>query len=359
MTGYDVVASSRLADPARKELNGLEFLERPADRADPYEWSLEVLSGHGARVYITVFSRVDAELLRKAKGLELVITTSSGYDHIDVKTAEELGVCVANQPEAIAEAVAEYVVAAILASLRQIVRGHIITLSGSWYEGVWPGRQGGLIIGRRVGILGMGRIGSLVAHKLSALGASEIVYWSRSRVPRLESIIPARSVESLEELFRESDVVVNLLPLTSETRGLVRWEHFKIMKPGSVFVNAGRGATVKEEDLVKAIEERRDIRFVLDVHAEEPLPPEHPIVRAASKLENVILTPHIAGASRESFLLTHILAARQAKLYLETGSVWNPVNVACRASRTSPPTLNQLIKDLSKHLGPELGGPNR
>ncbi|MCE4604079.1 MAG: 2-hydroxyacid dehydrogenase [Aeropyrum sp.] len=350
MVMYDVVVSRRLVEPAKEVLAGYRVAEMGAG-GDPYKWSMERLSREGARVFISVFTRVDNSLLNSARGLELIITTSSGYDHIDVDRAEELGICVANQPEVISEAVAEYVIAAALSSLRQLVSSTRYVLEGLWYRGEWPGRRGGLLYSRTIGILGLGRIGSIVAGRFKALGAGRILYWSRRRKPELELSLGAEKAGSLEDLFRESDIVVNLLPLNRETKGIITYRHLSLLKPGSIFINAGRGATVDEKGLLRAAAEREDITFVLDVYPEEPIDPSHKLVELARTRENIILTPHIAGSSKESHLLTQVLASRQARLYLETGNVWNPVNKPCRQSSEGPPPIERLIREYAWNLG--------
>ncbi|WP_062662216.1 NAD(P)-dependent oxidoreductase [Aeropyrum camini] len=243
---------------------------------------------------------------------------------------------------------AEYVVGAVLAALRGVVAGHIYT--PRWAREGWPSHISGLLLrGRSVGLLGAGRIGQSVAFKLAALGAGPFYYYSRGRKPALEAVLGARRLEP-PELFSRSYILVNSLPLTSETRGFVKAGLLRLLPRGAVYVNVGRGGT-EEPGAVEAVaSEREDLYFVLDVHPEEPLPPDSGRMGLHSS-PRAIITPHIAGASRESMAATRLLAAMQARDYLERGCVWNPVNGACRECPSQRLGLDEAIAMARRLLG--------
>ena len=296
-------------------------------------------------VYINWFRRLDESFFQDPGCLRLVIARSSGYDHIDVEAAERAGVCVANQPEVIAEAVAETAVAGILAVLRRIVAGHGHV--AVWAREGWPSHlRGGLVWGRSVGLLGAGRIGSRVAFILASLGAGPFYYYARTPNRVLEQTLAARRV-GLEELFSRSMIVVNSLPLTRETRGIVTRRLLQMLPEGAIYVNVGRGATEEPGAVCSVASERPDLGFYLDVHPEEPLPEGHPRLKLASR-PNVVLTPHFAGYSEESMIGTSILAAMQARSFLEKGCVWNPVTGPCRRCQEGPPSLAWIIRESRK-----------
>jgi lactate dehydrogenase-like 2-hydroxyacid dehydrogenase len=284
----------------------------------------------GADILLAGFMRIGREVLGRTERLRLIVAMSSGVDHIDVVAAEERGICVANQPEAIAEAVSEHVVGLVIASLRRIVEGHEYTVSGRWAR---EGKllRGATIRGKTVGILGMGRIGSLAAMKLKLLGASRILYYSRSRKREVEQLLGAEPA-SIERVMEEADIIIAALPHSRETEGLLDYSLLSKMKRNALLVNVGRGTLVNARDLARILEERDDIRIAFDVHHEEPLKPGDPIVKLAST-GRVILTPHHAGATDVSAIETPVLAARQVLHYIETGTVWNPVNRACREAK--------------------------
>ncbi|BEP17936.1 hypothetical protein PYJP_12880 [Pyrofollis japonicus] len=339
---YDVVAYPRLPSAALHVLEGLRYQMFHYGEEDALR---EFLRRVGARVLIRVGLPVNRELLGEAKGLELVITRTSGLDGIDVGAAEEKGVCVTNQPEVIAEAVAEHALGLAIAAAKLLVAGHSYVVSGEWARQGWPRWwRPRLLYGRRLGLLGMGRIASLVAQKFrAALGVREIYYWSRRRKPELEVVLGARRL-SLEELFERSEILVAALPCTDETRGLVTLDLLEKLPRNAIFVNVGRGCVVEEGALEKLLERRSDIRVALDVYEEEPVPPEHPLVNQYQGGDRAVFTPHIAGYSEESMIATAILAAMQARRYLEKGCVWNPATKNCKQCTDSPPTLDEAIR---------------
>ncbi len=286
-----------------------------------------------ADILIAGFMRIGGSLLEKAGRLKLIVARSSGVDHIDVGKAEELGICVANQPEAIAEAVAEHALGLIISSLRRIVEGHGYVMSGGWTR-ERRFLRGAAIKGRTVGILGMGRIGALVASRLAFLGAQRILYYSRRRKREVEQLLHAEPA-SIERIFREADIIVAALPHTPETVGLVDYRLLSSMKEGALLVNVGRGSLIVWEDLLKVLEEREDLRVALDVYPNEPLTPDSRVTGLASR-GRLVMTPHHAGGTDRSIVETGVLAARQVLHYLETGEVWNPVNSRCREAKDVP-----------------------
>lgn len=332
-----VVASRRLPDEAVAILEkaGAEVLQ-PSSREGGVEWLIKALKD--ASILLAGFTPVTRSVIDAGlPALKLVVAMSSGTDHIDVEYAEEAGVCVANQPEAIAFAVAEHALMLGLAAMRGLIASHHWVLEGRWYNEGWPPwARGGLVRGSTLGVVGLGRIGSLVAFYAKMMGAWRILYWSRRRKPELEQIL-ALEPASLERLFRESDLIIVALPRARGTEGLVTIDHLRSMKRGAVLVNVGRGGVVREEDLASVLEERDDIVVALDVFEEEPTPPNTRLIEIARKKpRQVVVTPHHAGASPLSFKMTPILAARQAAFFIERGEVWNPVNRVCRQARDVP-----------------------
>lgn len=333
--GFRVVSTHRLPVEARQLLEsaGAEVVEPPEGRPGE-EWLLQQLGE--ARVVIAGFTRITRRHLEAAGRLELIVARSSGVDHINVEEAERRGVCVANQPEAIAVAVAEHALGLVLSALRRITWGHWYASSGGWARRERPGfARGESLVGKTVGIVGMGRIGVEFAQRARSMGTARILYWGRRRKPEVEQLLKAEP-SSLERLFRESNVILVALPRARETLGLIGYRLLSLMREGSVLVNVGRGGVVVEEDILKLLRERSDVTIALDVFEEEPLPEDHPIAREARVNPNLILTPHNAGATRYSLEATAILAARQVVHYMRSGEVWNPVNRACRQAGDVP-----------------------
>ena len=300
-----------------------------------------------ARVVIDWFRPVTANMLRDKGCVELIIARSAGYDYIDIRATREAGVCVANQPELIDEAVAEHAVAGILAALRRLLEAASYT--PRWHSEGWPRHlAGSLLMGRTIGFLGMGRIAHSILYKLLPYHPEEVLYYSRTPKPGLESMPIARRA-SLEELFERSMILVNTLPLTEETRGIVTADLLLRLPRGAVYVNVGRGGTEAENAVVEAWRRRPDLYFVLDVHPAEPIPPDSPRMQLYGK-PRVVMTPHLAGYSLESRIGTTILAVKQALDYLRRGCVWNPVAGPCKPCWSGTPSLLWALREARRHL---------
>ena len=344
----------RLTPAALRELSGFRVLHPlPDGRHERLDYARK------ARVYINLATPLDRDFFEDKGCLELVIARTSGYDHIDLEAAEDAGVCVANQPEVIDEAVAEYAVAGILAALRMIVAGHLYFASERWAREGWPRKlMGSLLVGRRIGLLGAGRIGQRVAFMLKALGAGDVIYYSRTRKPCLEATLNARRASSLDDLFSNSDILVNSLPLTPQTRGIVDDRLLSMLPKAAIYVNVGRGPTEKPGALVKVAKKRPDLYFVTDVHPSEPPEGvEAERYRLARENPRFIATPHFAGYSLESAYATTILAARQAATFLREGCVWNPLTSKCQICRGGPPPLEEIIEEARRDAGAGRASP--
>ncbi len=334
---YDIVSGGPLLDEAKEILEGYRVYEA---KNSEYLWD----KVRRSRVFIDWHTRVSKEMIRDAGCLELIITRSTGYDHIDVRAAEQHGICVANQPELINEAVAESVIAGILAVMRMLPSGHEYVISGEWSRKGWPYHLRGMLIrGRSLGLLGVGWIASRVAQIMSSLGTSPLLYYSRSRKSWLEISLGAKKV-GLKELFSNSDIVVNTLPLSDDTEDLITLDLLRRLPKNSVYVNVGRGKTEEEGAIIQLARERPDVNLVLDVHRNEPLPEGDDLIRLAKERKNILLTPHFAGYSWESFYGTILLTAMQARDYLGRSCIWNPVNGVCNTCEVIKPSLDEAIK---------------
>lgn len=334
---YDVSSNRHIHEKLVQVLEGYRVYN-PGSRLDPDEaWGI----ARRSRVFINWFMPITREMLEDPGCLELIIVRSSGYDHVDIDAARESGVCIANQPEVITEAVAEYAVGGIIGAFRQIVSRH--NSISEWSNRGWPIHLAGFLVrGRTLGLLGAGRIGQSIALKLRGLGATTILYYSRARKPALEAL-GARMVP-LEELFEHSDILVNSLPLTKETSGLVTCELLRKLPAWAVYVNIGRGGTEEPGAVERIARERRDLFFVLDVHPEEPLGESHERLKFISD-PRFILAPHMAGASHESRVGTTLLSLLQARDYLRENCVWNPVDTSqCRRCSWGPPNIDRVIE---------------
>ena len=220
--------------------------------------------------------------------LRIVSNFGVGYDRIDVAACAARGVVVTNTPGVLDDATADLTFALILAARRRVVEGDRLVRSGGW-AGSWS--EGGLaeeVTGSTLGILGLGRIGSAVARRARGFDM-RVLYTSRGQV---ETELGER--RELDELFAESDIVTIHTPLTPETDGLVDARRLALLRDGACLVNTARGEIVDEQALVRELVSGR-IRAGLDVFWHEPqVPPE------LLDLPNVVLTPHIGSATRQT-----------------------------------------------------------
>lgn len=243
--------------------------------------------------------RIDCNLISSARSLRIISQYAVGYDNIDVECATKHGVYVTNTPGVLADATADLTWALILAVSRRIVEADKAVRSGEWYKtgtGWHPMYMLGMeVTGKTLGIIGLGRIGREVARRAKGF-KMKVLYYKRRRLAPEEEKELGVEYRSLEDLLKESDIVTIHVPLTEETRGLIGERELRMMKDTAILVNTSRGPVVDEEALIKALTKGWIAGAGLDVFNQEPLPPDHPL----TKLDNVVLAPHIGSATWET-----------------------------------------------------------
>ena len=244
----------------------------------------------------TVTDRIDADVVKAAgPRLRLIANFGAGTNHIDVAAAHARGITVTNTPGVLTEDTADLAMALILAVPRRLVEGDRRLRAGE-FDGWGPTHMlGHRVRGKRLGILGMGRIGSAVARRAHAFGLP-VHYHNRHRVPLgIERALEATFHPELEDMLHAVDILSINAPLTPDTRHLVNARTLSLMKPDSYLVNTSRGEIVDEAALARALAAGQIAGAGLDVYEDEPDP--HPDLLG---LENVILAPHIGSATHES-----------------------------------------------------------
>ena len=234
-------------------------------------------------------------VVKEAKRLKLIQQPSVGYNHIDIDACKEFGIPVANTPGANDVSVAEHTIMLVLSCLKKLTFFNARTHEGEW---LFPQRQQiGVfeINGKTYGLLGMGRTARAVAERLAPFGV-HLFYHDIVRLSEEEEKRYQATYAPMEEILKTADVVSLHLPLTDETRGIINASMLALMKPTAILVNVGRGPLVDEAALAEAIRNKKLAYAAVDVFSEEPPPKDHPLFG----LENVILTPHLAGSTRES-----------------------------------------------------------
>jgi glyoxylate reductase len=236
---------------------------------------------------------VTSRVLRACPRLRIVANYAVGTNNIDIPAAARRGVLVTNTPGVLTDATADLTLALILAVTRRVVEGDRFVRSGR-FEGWEPGLMLGISLqGKRLGIIGMGRIGQAVATRAIAFGM-EVVYHTRG-FEQASSLELGAARVPFEELIATSHVVTIHTPLTAETRGMIGREALSLMRRGSFLVNTSRGAVVDEEALADALESGHLRGAALDVFEKEPAV-NHRLLR----LPNVVLAPHIGSATDET-----------------------------------------------------------
>jgi phosphoglycerate dehydrogenase-like enzyme len=256
----------------------------------------EIVHLAGEAEYLLVGGRIpiDAPIIHAATRLRMVQRTGVGVDGIDLDLLRARGIPLYVNRGVNAQSVAEHTLLLILASLRRLE-----ALQQTLRAGRWEKHELGLrtrdLAGRRVGLVGLGRIGQAVARLLQPFDV-EVGYSTPRRSLEAERAMPIRHM-TLDALVAWSDVLSLHCPLTRETRLLMNAERLSLMRPGSILVNTARGALVDEVALLEALRGGRLGGAALDVFTEEPLPADHPL----RSMENVVLTPHIGGITHDSF----------------------------------------------------------
>jgi len=259
----------------------------------------EVIASAGnPEVLLVHHAPITREVIEALPGLKVIGRYGTGYDVVDVEAAGEMGVYVVNAPDYCVEEVSTHVIGLLISLVRKIGYLHNFIMTEKW-ESEEDFRRAGRISrlkGKRLGLIGFGRIGQRVAVKARALGLEVVVYKRR----RNQELALDFGIEyaGLEELLRKSDYVSLHVPLNAETEYLLGEREFSLMKPGALLVNTSRGRIIREEDLVAALKEEEIAGAALDVFASEPLEKGHPLLGFDGK--KMVLTPHSAFYSQEA-----------------------------------------------------------
>jgi gluconate 2-dehydrogenase len=301
-----VLILKKLPEEAREIIaQRCEMVEIAPERLMSRGQLLELLSDVEGLLQTDV--RIDAELLDRAPLLKVVSNQSVGYNNYDIPAMKARGVIGTHTPFVLDDTVADLVFALMLSAARRVPELDLLVKQGRWgLPGARPEEHFGIDVHHAtLGIVGMGRIGEAIAKRASRGFDMKVLYTARRRKPQAEAAYGAE-YRSLEQLLRESDFVVVMAPLTAETAGMIRKEHFAMMKRTAVFINASRGPLVDEQALVEALEQRRIYAAGLDVYDREPIDPNHPLL----KLPNAVTLPHIGSATAKTRFEMAMSAAR-------------------------------------------------
>ena len=241
--------------------------------------------------------QIDMEVFNAAQSIKIVANYAIGFNNIDIAEAKKRGVFVTNTPGGGADRVAEHTWGLILALTCKIVEGDTFLRAGK-YKGWDPMIfHGAKLSGKTLGIIGTGKIGADVARKAARGFEMKVIYYDIVRNEKLESDFGAVFKPTPDEVLKAADVVSIHVPLTKETTHLINKERLAMMKPTAFIVNTSRGPVIDEVALVDALKQRKIAGAGLDVFEHEPK-----LAKGLSKLANIVITPHIASATKEARL---------------------------------------------------------
>ena len=311
-----VVLIAEELSPATVDALGPDFEIRRCDGANRQELLAAIVDADA--VLIRSATKIDQEALGAATRLKVVARAGVGLDNVDVKAATVAGVMVVNAPTSNITSAAELAIGLLLATARNIAPANQALKGGQWKRSQYSGVE---LLGKTVGIVGLGRIGGLIAERLAGFGMKIIAYDPYLSAARAGQL--GVQLVSLDDLLRWSDFITVHLPKTPETLGLIGEEALKLVKPSVRIINAARGGIVDEEALAIALKEGRVAGAGIDVWVKEPCT-QSPLF----DFESVVVTPHLGASTGEAQEKAGVSVARSVRLALAGELVPDAVNVS-------------------------------
>ncbi len=310
-----------IAQPIPKvgvELLKKHFSVEEADHMLSKEEMINAISDKDALV--CAMHNVDAEIINAGKNLKVISQLGSGFNNIDIKLAGEKGIKVTNAPGVMMQTVAEFAFAHMLALTRKVAESDRYIRSGKFRTWDFSLMVGNELKGKILGVIGFGAIAKHLVPIAKGFGM-EMLY--NNQQGEVEDYKHDSSVQfsSKENLLQNSDFVLLLVPLNETTRHLMKYEQFCMMKPTAFFVNLARGKVVKEQDLIRALKEKKIAGAGLDVYEFEP-----EISKELLLFSNTVLTPHVGGATEESRANLSLIVAQNVISVLSGETCNNIVN---------------------------------
>ena len=290
-----VVVTRKLPEPVETRMRELFDTELNLNDTPMTREALIAAIGRADVLAPTITDRLDADLLAQAgPHLKLIANFGAGVDHIDVAAAQAAGIVVTNTPGVLTEDTADLTMALIMASLRRVVEGANVMQSGDFHGWTPTWMLGRRLYGKRLGIIGMGRIGQALARRAKAFGLS-VHYHNRKPVPpRIADDLGATYWESLDQMLARVDIVSVNCPHTPATYHLLSARRLRLMQPHAVLVNTARGEIIDEAALAEMLIAGQLAGAGLDVYEHEPT-----VNPRLLKLANVVLLPHMSSATVE------------------------------------------------------------
>ncbi len=343
MTNFKVLVSDKLSESGLAILRAANGIEVDVKTGLSKDELISIIGQYHALV-IRSATKVTADVIAVADNLKVVGRAGIGVDNVDTNAASEKGIVVMNTPGGNTITTAEHAISLLLSLARNIPQAHSSTSAGKWEKSKFTGVE---IYGKTLGILGIGRIGSLVAQRAHGLSMKVIAH---------DPFIPAEIAEkmgvslvSLDELYAQSDFISIHSQLTDETRGMIDSSAFAKMKKGIRIINCARGGIINEADLVVAVESGQVAGAALDVFEHEPLPAESPL----RDVTQIVTTPHLGASTSEAQEKVAVDVAEQIVDLLTNGIIRNAINVPSIDPEELP--IVKPFIELGEHLGSFLG----
>jgi len=341
-----IIVTDKMADDGIKYLreNGFE-VDTPFGISQ--EELLNVIENYDA-IIVRSATKVTEQVIERGKNLKVVGRAGNGVDNIDVNACTKRGILVVNTPEGNIMAAAELTIGLIFALFRNIPQAYMAARNNDFRRNKFVGNE---LDGKIAGVIGLGRIGSIVASKLKALNMNVIAYDPYVTDEKFKDM-GIRKCETMEELLKEADVITVHIPKTDKSQGLIGEEELKLVKPGARIINVARGGIINEKALYDALKDGRVAGAAIDVFEKEPnfnkKPEEQDYKNPLLELDNVIYTPHLGASSEEANLNVSIQVAKLVAGALR-GELVAAVNMP--PIKVSDPDIIKPYAELAEILG--------
>ncbi|MEW6349094.1 MAG: phosphoglycerate dehydrogenase [Thermodesulfobacteriota bacterium] len=322
-----------------KEAQGLEIDVKPTPSPD----DLKAMIGQYHGLAIRGATKVTAEIIAAATNLKVVGRAGTGLDNVDIPAASKRGIVVMNTPGGNSVATAEHTLSMMMALARNIPQASASMKAGLWEKKKFGGTE---LYNKTLGVVGMGKIGSIVADRAMGMGMKVLGYDPFLSSDQMQQMGVTEA--TLDEIFRQSDFITLHVPLNNETKGMINTDNIAKMKTGVRIINCARGPIFNTAELAEAVKSGKVAGVAMDVYPVEP-----PEDKSLIDLPQVICTPHLGAATSEAQVNVAVAVAGQIKDYLVNGTIRNAVN-APAVSGEMLPRLQPYL-DLSQRLGLFLG----
>jgi D-3-phosphoglycerate dehydrogenase len=331
---------------------GIEMLEREFDVVEGVDWHQDEFVrriGEFDGLVVRSAARVTADVIEAGVHLKVIGRAGVGVDNIDVEAATRRGIVVVNAPQSNVLSAAEHTVAMIMACARNIPQAHAALKAGRWEKSRWSGVE---LKDKTLGIIGLGRIGFLVAERARGLQMKVVAYDPYVPVERFRELALDRA-ETPADVYRRADFITVHLPKSSETLGFIDDEAFAQMKAGVRVVNVARGGIIDEEALARALDSGKVAGAAVDVFPSEPTTDD-----ILLGYEKVVVTPHLGASTAEANVRAGTIIAEQVSAVLNGSFASNAVNIPLVAGEEADELmpvlpvcgqLGKLVAQLSEH----------